>query len=109
MPFIVFHDAFQYFERRYALRALGAVQISPDRLPGARRLQELRQQIIKHGVRCIFHEPQFESPLIKAIAQGTGARLAMLDPLGANLQPGPEAYFEMMRTNATAMADCLTQ
>ena len=109
IPFVVFHDAFQYFERRYQLRALAAVQTSPDRLPGARRLQELRQQIVRHRVRCIFHEPQFEPPLIRAIAQDTGARLATLDPLGAHLQPGPEAYFEMMRANARAVVDCLTQ
>lgn len=109
IPFVVFHDAFQYFERRYDLRALGAVQTSPERLPGARRLQELRQQIVRHSVRCIFHEPQFKPPLIEAIAQGTGARLAMLDPLGAQLQPGPEAYFEMMRANTRAMVDCLRQ
>ncbi len=108
-PFVVFHDAFQYFERRYDLRAVGAVQTSPERLPGARRLQELRQQMVKHGVRCIFHEPQFESPLVKVIAQGTGARLAMLDTLGAQLQPGPEAYSEMMRANAKTMVDCLMQ
>lgn len=109
IPFVVFHDAFQYFEHRYDLRALGAVETSPERLPGARRLQELRRQIVKHGARCIFHEPQFEPPLIKVIAQGTGARLAILDPLGVQLQPGPEAYLEMMRANVRALVDCLTQ
>jgi zinc transport system substrate-binding protein len=109
IPFVVFHDAFQYFERRYNLRALGAVETSPERLPGARRLQELRQQIVRHGARCIFHEPQFEPPLIKVIAQGTGARLAILDPLGMQLQSGPEAYLEMMRANARALVECLTQ
>ena len=71
------------------------------------RSQELRQQIVRQGVRCIFHEPQFEPPLIKVLAQGTGARLATLDPLGAQLQPGPQVYFEMMRANARALVDCL--
>ncbi len=107
IPFVVFHEAFQYFERRYELHTLGAIQTGPERLPGARRLQELRQQIVRQGVRCIFHEPQFEPPLIKVLAQGTGARLATLDPLGAQLQPGPQAYFEMMRANARALVDCL--
>lgn len=109
IPFIVFHDAFQYFELRYHLRSVGSMFSSPERLSGAKRVQTLRAQIIELGVRCIFQEPQFESALVKTLSEGTTTRIAVIDPLGAAFQPGADAYFKMMQTNTTAIVDCLTR
>lgn len=109
IPFVVFHDAFQYFEQRYRLRAVGSMLSSPERLPGAKRVQALRAEIRGLGVRCIFQEPQFESALIKTLAEGTGARAAVIDPLGAAFEPGMDAYFKMMRANTSAIVDCLSR
>jgi zinc transport system substrate-binding protein len=109
MPYALFHDGFQYFERRYGLRAVGSLTLSPDRVPGARRLRELRAKIKELDVRCVFSEPQFESALLKTVIGGTSARRSVLDPLGAGLRPGPDAYFEMMNANASAIVDCLSE
>lgn len=109
IPFIVFHDAFQYFELRYRLRSVGSVFSSPERLPGAKRVQTLRAQIRELGVRCIFQEPQFESALIKTLSEGTAARVAAIDPLGVAFQPSGDAYFKMMQANTTVIVDCLTR
>ncbi len=108
-PYVVFHDAFQYLERRYGLNAVGAITLSPDRTPSAKRIQELRSAVKHHGVRCLFREPQFESALVATVIEDTNARQAILDPLGAKLAPGPELYFEMMRANAAAIARCLSE
>jgi zinc transport system substrate-binding protein len=108
IPFIIFHDAFQYFEVRYGLRSVGAMISSPERLPGAKRVQALRTQIRELGVRCIFQEPQFESALIRTLSEGTAARVAVIDPLGAAFQPGRDVYFKMMQSNTTSIVDCLT-
>jgi zinc transport system substrate-binding protein len=109
IPFVVFHDAFQYFEQHYRLRAVGSMLSSPERLPGAKRVQALRTEIRELGVRCIFQEPQFESALIKTLAEGTGARPAVIDPLGAAFEPGMDAYFKMMQANTRAIVDCLSR
>ncbi|MDP6516779.1 MAG: zinc ABC transporter substrate-binding protein [Alphaproteobacteria bacterium] len=109
VPYVVFHDAFHYFEDRYGLRALGAVTVSPDRRPGPRRLTALRDRIQTLRARCAFTEPQFESPLIETIIEGTGAALGVVDPLGAAIAPGPNAYFEMMEANARALVTCLAR
>lgn len=109
IPFIVFHDAFQYFELRYRLRSVGSMLSSPERLPGAKRIQALRTQIGELGVRCIFQEPQFESALIKTLSEDTAVRVAVIDPLGAAFQPGIDAYFRMMRANAGTIVDCLSR
>ncbi|MDP6706083.1 MAG: zinc ABC transporter substrate-binding protein [Alphaproteobacteria bacterium] len=106
-PYVVFHDAYQYFERSFALNAVGAVAVSPERPPGARRLLEIRAKIRADGAACVFSEPQYRPRLVETIVEGTGAKTAVLDPLGAALAPGPEAYFGLMRNLAAALAACL--
>ena len=107
-PYIVFHDAYHYFETRYQLSPAGAITINPDRTPGARTLAAIRERIEATGAICIFREPQFEPALVKTVASGTQARVAVLDPIGADLSPGPEAYFLLMRQLGDALTDCLS-
>jgi zinc transport system substrate-binding protein len=107
-PYIVFHDAYRYFEERYGLQPAGAVAVSPERIPGARRLKAIRDRIAKAEAICVFAEPQFEPKLIATVTEGTAARRGVLDPLGAGLAPGPGQYFTLMRNLAADLAACLT-
>ncbi|MGH6954713.1 MAG: zinc ABC transporter substrate-binding protein [Alphaproteobacteria bacterium] len=106
-PYLVWHDAYHYFERRYGLRPMGAVSADPERAPGARRVALLRRAVIEQGIRCLFIEPQFEPALARTIVAGTAARVGVLDPLGAGVEPGPDAYFAMMQALADSLAGCL--
>ncbi|HUT48546.1 MAG TPA: zinc ABC transporter substrate-binding protein [Alphaproteobacteria bacterium] len=106
-PFVVFHDAYQYFERRYRLRAAGAITLDPGRKPGARRLAEIRAAIRAREARCVFAEPQFRPSIVATVTDGTGARAATLDPLGARIRPGADAYFMLMRRMAASLVGCL--
>lgn len=107
VPFVVFHDAYHGLERRYGLHAAGSVTVSPGRAPGAARLVALRRRIIDLGARCVFSEPQFPPQLVDTLVEGTGARSAVLDPLGADLEPGADAWFTLMERLAASLADCL--
>jgi zinc transport system substrate-binding protein len=108
-PYLVFHDAYQYFERRYGLSAAGSIVVDPGRPPGARRLSELRDRIGTLGAVCLFVEPQFEPRIARTIAEGTGARIAELDPLGAELTPGPDLYPELLKRLGQSLRDCLAE
>lgn len=108
-PYIVFHDAYQAFELHYGLNAIGSVTLHPERQPGARRIHQLRTKIRQLGARCIFSEPQFEPRLLRTLTAGTSIRGGLLDPLGAALKPGPEAYFELMSNLTAALVECLDQ
>jgi len=106
-PFVVFHDAYPYLEKRYNLRAVGSITVSPERAVGARRLGEIRAKIKATGARCVFSEPQFEPKLAEMLTEGTGAVIGVLDPEGSGLPPGPEAYFQLMEGAGRALRECL--
>lgn len=109
IPFVVFHDAYQYLERRYGLKAVGAVAVSPEQAPGAKRIAELRETIRASGAHCLFAEPQFESALLTSLLRDTGIHGGVLDPLGAGLLPGPDGYFHVFREMAFSLRNCLTR
>jgi zinc transport system substrate-binding protein len=106
-PFVVFHDALQYFEQRYGLRAVGAIAVSPEVPPGARRLSALRQQIASLKADCILAEPQLDTRLVHAVAEGTGVRVGTIDPEGIRLPTGPDHYFALLRALASDLKACL--
>ncbi len=106
-PFIVFHDAYHYFEQHYDLNGVGCVSLSPDRQPGAQHIHELRSMITHLQARCVFSEPQFEPKLVETLIEGTTAKAGFLDPLGSDLEPGAEAYFLLMHQLAENLAGCL--
>jgi zinc transport system substrate-binding protein len=106
-PYIVFHDAYQYFEDRYGLTPAGSITLSPERQPGAKRIAQVRDKVKELGATCVFAEPQFEPKLVNTVIQGTPAKSGVLDPLGADLAPGPDLYFQLMRNLARALGECL--
>ncbi len=106
-PFIVFHDATQYFENHYGLSAAGSITVSPDVPPSAMRLTEVRRKISSLGVVCVFTEPSFQPNLVVAVTEGTHARAGTLDAEGQMLTPGPGLYFDLMRGLAHNLASCL--
>ena len=105
--YIVFHDAYQYFEKRYNLSKAFAINTNLHQLPGAKRISTIREKIRELGSVCIFVEPQFSPTLMKTITENTGARIAVLDPLGAALKPEPELYFYLLEGMANDLMRCL--
>ena len=108
-PFIVFHDAYQYFEHHYGMQAAGSITVSPETLPGAERLTQIRDKVKTLGATCVFAEPQFEPKLVNVVIEDTPAKSGTLDPEAATLDPGPELYFTLMKGLATSLRDCLGQ
>ena len=106
-PFVVFHDAYQYFEARYDLSAVGSITVSPDRRPSAKRLSAIRAKIAGLNAACVFAEPQFEPTLVRTVVEGTKARTGVLDPEGADLPEGEALYPTLLRNLAASLRGCL--
>ncbi len=106
LKFVVFHDAYQYFENRFDISVLGALTVNTDVLPGAEQLSEIREVIEHENVNCIFSEPQFNPDIINAIAMDTNVKTGILDPLGAKLEPGKDLYFDLIRNISKSFKGC---
>lgn len=107
-PYVVFHDAYANFEKRYGLSPAGSISVGDGRAPGARRLSEMRELLRARGAYCLFSEPQFEPRVAAMLVAGTKVKTGELDPIGARLSPGPELYFELLRALARNLVDCLS-
>ena len=103
---IVFHDAYQYFEKRFKVNVLGAVTVNTDVLPGAEQLKEIREIIEHDKVTCVFSEPQFNPDIINAVAKDMNISTGVLDPLGATLTPGKNLYFDLIKNMSKSFKGC---
>jgi zinc transport system substrate-binding protein len=106
-PFVVFHDAYQYFERYFGLNGVGAISDISAQAPSAERLKKIRDQIAATSAVCVFREPQYDDKAVTAVIEGSSARAGVLDPLGAGLELGPGAYPLLLRNLAAALKSCL--
>lgn len=106
-PFVVLHDAYQYFEQRFGLSAIGSITVAPDEQPSARRITELRRKVMGLSAVCVFAEPNHHLRIVGSVTEGTSARTAVLDPEGTTLEAGPDLYFVLMQRLASAMRGCL--
>ena len=105
--FIVFHDAYQYFEKRFKIPASGSVLAYSGQASSAKRLYQIRKKILSKNTVCVFREPQFDSKLAKSLVDGTGAKIGTIDPIGVSLKPGPSAYPLLIQNLASSLVDCL--
>ncbi len=103
---IVFHDAYQYFEKRFNVNILGAFTVNTDVMPGAEQLAEIREIIEHDKVACVFSEPQFNPDIIKAVVKDMNIKTGVVDPLGATLNPGKNLYFDLIRNMSASFKGC---
>jgi zinc transport system substrate-binding protein len=105
--FIVFHDAYQYFEAAFDFPASGAISVSDATDPSPARIAEIQERVADQKVTCIMSEPQFNPGIVASVMEGTAARTGVMDPLGSDLEPGAELYPQLLRNLANALAECL--
>lgn len=107
--FIVFHDAYHYFEDRFELQPAGSISVNPEAPPSAQRVKEIQEKIASANAACVFAEPQFEPRIVTVVTEGTNTKAGQLDPLGANLEDGSDLYFNLIESLATSFVDCMAQ
>ncbi len=103
---VVFHDAYQYFEKRFELPASEALSIHPENPPGAAALKKIRAELKAERITCVFTEPQFDPKLLRTVTEGLEVKVGELDPLGAALPAGPEMYPALLKGIAKSWAEC---
>ena len=105
--YLVFHDAYQYLEQEYQLGAVGAISLDPEQVSSPARLRAARANLADKQISCVFSEPQFPSRAIQTVISGTDTQIGELDPLGADLTPGANLYFQLLHNMADNIVACL--
>ena len=105
--YLVLHDAYQYFESRYKLKNKGSITLQLEHFLGVSRLKKVQKMIKTNKVSCIFTEPQYSQKLVKNLIKDTSVKKGILDPIGADILPGPELYFDLMKNLSTSLKSCL--
>ena len=106
-PYVVFHDAYQYFETSFGLNAVGSVALEGDIASSPKQISFIKDKIVKLKASCVFQEPQFDSKLVKIVVEGTNAQIGTLDPLGVNIKSGENFYLQLLKNMAKSLKDCL--
>lgn len=105
--YLTFHDAYQYFETRFEIPAVGSLSPSDATSPGPARLSALRDVVASRDIVCLFSEPQLSRKKAEVLASDLNLRIGSLDPIGASYAPGPELYRAMLMGLAGSLSDCL--
>mgnify|MGYP000412695536 CR=1 FL=1 len=105
--FIVYHDAYQYFETRFDILAAGSISLGDVTDPSPARIAEIRKTVEELDVTCVFSEPQFNPELVATVVDGTKAKARVIDPIGTQFTLGPDFYLNVLRDIAQSMASCL--
>ena len=106
-PYVVFHDAYQYFETSFGLNAVGSVALEGDIASSPKQISFIKDKIVKLKASCVFQEPQFDSKLVKIVVEGTNAQIGTLDPLGVNIKSGENFYLQLLKNMAKSLKECL--
>ena len=106
-PYIVFHDAYQYFEKAYNLNAIGSILLNPEQPPSPKRIIKIRSKIKTLNAYCVFKEPQFKAQIVNTVIENTNAKVGTLDPLGSNIVSGPDMYIALLDDLANNIRICL--
>ncbi|MBS9782042.1 MAG: zinc ABC transporter substrate-binding protein [Gammaproteobacteria bacterium] len=80
--YFVFHNAYAYFEKEFAVSYRGVITLYAGQIPKAKHLYQLSKQLKQMQKTCLFREPQFDSKIIKRLTDGTSVKIATLDPIG---------------------------
>jgi len=108
--FIVSHESFGYLARDYGLTQIGVMGLAPDAEPTLGKLEEIRGEARKLGIRYILFEELVSPKVAETLAESLGIDTLVLNPLEGltedQLHAG-EDYFTVMERNLTTLAIAL--
>jgi len=108
-PYVVFHDAFQYFEKRFGLMSPAVLTLNPEMAPSAKIVSEIRDYLLSSGTRCVYREPQFSPSILSSMTEGLPITIAELDPLGDGMAIDADYYPQIVLGMAQSFESCFSQ
>lgn len=108
--FVTSHAAFGYMAAQYGINQISISGVSPDEEPSSQKLAEVADLVKKENIKVVFFETLVSPKLSDTIAQETGAKAMVLDPIEGisqeDLAKG-HTYLTVMKDNLSALQDAL--
>jgi zinc transport system substrate-binding protein len=108
-PYVVFHDAFQYFEKRFGLMSPAILTLNPEMAPSAKVVRQVREYLLSSDTRCVYREPQFSPSILGSMTEGLPITIAELDPLGDGVAIDADYYPQIVLGMAQSFESCFSQ
>jgi len=104
--YLVYHDAFQYFEQLIKLKPLAAISTDEEHAPGIRHLSEVNQLIAKNKINCLIYNTPTEPAIARTLVAQKNIKKIYIEPLGQALQSGPDLYFDLIQSLSAGYQQC---
>lgn len=106
-PFIVYHDAFQYFEHENALNYIDAINFNHETGTSLKHLRQIKRQINKHNIQCLVYQTP-KPGIVDALTSQSSIKAVALEPLGLHVENDKNAWFVIMEQLALRFSYCLS-
>jgi len=104
--YYVFHNAYRYFEDEFGIKHSGVIREHAGQSPKTRHLNDLKKELQQSASACLFHEPQFNSPIVDKLVEGAkNVSVAVLDPIGYHKDKNI-GYATILRNIALQLSNC---
>lgn len=100
---VVSHEAFAYLAEAYGFTQVGISGLSPEAEPSPARIKDVANIVTQDGVTTVYYETLVDPKVAQTLADETGAKTAVLDPL-EGLQPDSDGdYISVMESNLATL------
>ena len=111
--YLVFHDAYQYFEKAYNLQQPIVMNNNPSNSLSFKRILFIHDLIINEDIHCLFKEPQFNSKALNSLLTSKDLNgkleIGILDPLGSDQDLGANGYISLLNNLAKEFYSCFNR
>lgn len=105
--YLVYHDAYRYFEEDYGIMHRDVVTQNPEVSPGIRQLTELDRLIATNKISCILVEPESNHRIVDRLANKHDLRIQLIDPMASDLLADGNSYVRFLGEVTNRIKNCL--
>ncbi|MDP6652419.1 MAG: zinc ABC transporter substrate-binding protein [Gammaproteobacteria bacterium] len=110
--YLVYHDAYQYFESQFGIRHGLVLLDNPEIQPSMRQVLALRSSIQELQPNCLLMEADSSRSLVSTLLEGRVVQMETIDLLGNRLSGSiakVDRYAQLLSNVAEGIASCVYQ
>ncbi|MDE0733329.1 MAG: metal ABC transporter substrate-binding protein [Gammaproteobacteria bacterium] len=105
--YLVYHNAYQYFERQFGLQHSVALLADPETQPGIQHILRTRELVENSMPNCLLVEPESSMELATTLTDGMDIRTVSVDHLGYDVLPSDNPYRQLLLQVAESFESCI--